>query len=439
MFNMKKSVGVGLLGLGVVSGQVAKVLMEKTSVIAENAGCPIVLRKVKVLPADLKRPQAKKMPAGLLTTSDDEFFNAAGIDIVVEAIGGENPATDYIRKALSAGKHVVTSNKEVIAKHGVELLSLAQQHGVSLQYEASAGAGFPLIAPFKHDLVANKITGIFAIINGTTNYILTRMAHEGADFATVLKQAQELGYAEANPGNDVEGIDSKYKLAIMATLGFHTNVRPEDIYTEGITRLSPHDFIYAESLGYTIKLLAIGKLHDNAVEVRVHPVFIPEESILASVDGVYNAVQVEGDLMGRVMFMGQGAGALATSSSVVADIVCCARKLVLGVGSISVWREDKTKTFRSIDEIETQYYVRLAAKDRPGVLAAIATVFGDNKISIASAIQPEVDEKTKTAEIVIMTHPAKEKAMRKALTALEELDSVKEISNFIRVEEIEGE
>ena len=434
----KKSIGVGLLGLGVVSGQVAKVLTEKSAQLAENAGCPIVLRKIKVLPADLKRPQAKKMPEGLLTTDDDEFFNTPGIDIIVEAIGGENPATAYIRKALSSGRHVVTSNKEVIAKHGVELLSLAKQHGVSLQYEASAGAGFPLIAPFKHDLVANTITGIFAIINGTTNYILTRMAREGADFATVLKQAQELGYAEANPSNDIEGVDSKYKLAIMATLGFHTNVRPEDIYTEGITRLSPRDFRYAHELGFTIKLLAIGKLHDNAVEVRVHPVFIPEESILANVDGVYNAVQVEGDLMGRVMFMGQGAGALATSSSVIADIVCCARKIELGVGSISVWKEDTGKTIKSIDGIETQYYVRLAAKDRPGVLAAIATVFGDNKISISSAIQPEVDEKTGAAEIVIMTHPAREKSMRKALRELEKLEVVKEISNFIRVEEIEG-
>jgi homoserine dehydrogenase len=434
----KKKIGVGLLGLGVVSGQVAKVLTDKAAQLAQNAGCPIVLEKIKVLPSDLERPQAKKMPAGLLTTDEEEFYSAPGIDIIVEAIGGEYPATDYIRRALSSGRHVVTSNKEVIAKHGVELLRLAAKNGVSLQYEASAGAGFPLIAPFKHDLVANTVTGIFAIINGTTNYILTRMAHEGADFATVLKQAQKLGYAEANPGNDIDGIDSKYKLAIMATLGFHTNVRPEDIYTEGITRLSPKDFIYAESLGYTIKLLAIGKLHENAVEVRVHPVFIPEDSILANVDGVYNAVQVEGDLMGRVMFMGQGAGALATSSSVVADIVCCARKIVLDVGSISVWKEDTGKSIRSIDEIEIQYYVRLAAKDRPGVLAAIATVFGNNKISIASAIQPEVEEKTRTAEIVIMTHQAKEKAMRKALKELEKLDVVKEISNFIRVEELEG-
>lgn len=434
----KKSIGVGLLGLGVVSGQVAKVLLEKSVQLAEKAGMPIVLKKVKVLPADLKRPQAKALPKGVLTTDDDEFFNTPGIDIIVEAIGGENPATGYIRKALSSGRHVVTSNKEVISKHGVELLSLAQEHGVSLQYEASAGAGFPLIAPFKHDLIANTITGIFAIINGTTNYILTNMANEGLDFATALKAAQKLGYAEANPANDIEGTDSKYKLAIMATLGFQHNVRPEDIYTEGITRLSPHDFVYAESLGFTIKLLAIGKLHGNSIEVRVHPVFIPGDSILASVDGVYNAVQVEGDLMGRVMFMGQGAGALATSSSVVADIVCCARKIVLGIGSISLWKEDKTKTIRSIDEIITQYYVRLAAKDRPGVLAAVATIFGNNKISIASAIQPEVDEKTKTAEIVIMTHPAKEKAMRKALRELEQLDTVKEISNFIRVEEIEG-
>ena len=433
-----KSIGIGLLGLGVVSGQVAKVLAEKSALLEENAGCPIVLRKVKVLPSDLERPQAKNMPGSLLTTSDDDFFNTPGIDIIVEAIGGENPATEYIQRALSSGRHVVTSNKEVIAKHGVELLNLAQQHKVSVQYEASAGAGFPLIAPLKHDLIANTITGIFAIINGTTNYILTRMAHEGADFATVLKQAQKLGYAEANPANDVEGVDSKYKLAIMATLGFHTNVRPEDIYTEGITRLSPRDFRYAHELGFTIKLLAIAKLHEKAVEVRVHPVFIPEESILANVDGVYNAVQVEGDLMGRVMFMGQGAGALATSSSVVADIICCARKIVLGIGSISVWKEDKGKVIRSIEEIVSRYYIRLTAQDRPGVLAAIATVFGDNKISIASAIQPEVDEKTKAAEIVIMTHPAQEKSMRKALRQLENLEVVKEINNTIRVEEIEG-
>jgi homoserine dehydrogenase len=434
----KKSIGIGLLGLGVVAGQVAKVLSDKADELAEKVGCPLVLRKIKVLLQDLARPQAKKMPAGLFTVDDDEFFGEPGIDIIIEAIGGERPALDYLKRAISGGKHVVTSNKEVIAKHGMELLALARKHGVGLQYEASVGAGFPLIAPFKHDLVANTITGIFAIINGTTNYILTMMAKEGMDFAAALKRAQKLGYAEANPENDINGIDSMYKLAILASLGFQTQVRPQDVYTEGITRLSPRDFRYAREFGFTIKLLAIGKLKDNSIEARVHPVFIPEDSILAKVEGVYNAVQVEGDLMGKVMFMGQGAGALATSSSVVADVVSSARKIVLGIGSLSAWKEDSGKVIKSMDDIETQYYVRLAAKDRPGVLAQIATVFGKNKISIASAIQPESDDKTKTAEIVIMTHPAREKAMQKALRELAGLDVVKKISNFIRVEDIEG-
>ncbi len=434
----KKSIGIGLLGLGVVSGQTARVLEEKSVELAEKVGCPLVLRKVKVLASDLERTQAKQMPAGLLTTDDDEFFNEPGIDIVIEAIGGENPAREYISRALSGGKHVVTSNKEVIAKHGVELLSLAQQHGVGLQYEASVGGGIPLIAPFKHDLTANKINGIYAIINGTTNYILSRMAKEGIDFAAVLKQAQELGYAERNPKNDVEGYDARYKLAILASLAFRMQVRPDDIYREGISRLTSRDFRYARELGFAIKLLAIAKQNDDSIEARVHPVFIPQDSFIAKVDGVYNAVQVEGDLVGKVLFMGQGAGALPTSSAVIADVVSSARKIVLGVGSISVWKADSKKSIKSIDEIVTQYYIRLNAADQPGVLAKIATVFGNNAISIASAIQPESDDVTQTAEIVIMTHPARERDMQKGLRELEGLDVVKEVANFIRVEDIDG-
>jgi homoserine dehydrogenase len=434
----KKSIGIGLLGLGVVSGQVAKVLTEKADALAEKAGCPLVLRKIKVLPQDLARPQAKRMPAALFTTDDDEFFNATDIDIIIEAIGGEKPAFNYLKRAIISGKHAVTSNKEVIAKHGIELLKLAHKHGVGLQYEASVGGGIPLIAPFKHDLVANRINAIYAIINGTTNYILTMMAKEGMEFAAALKRAQKLGYAETNPENDVEGIDAHYKLAILASLAFQTRVRPEDIYREGISRLDARDFRYAKELNFAIKLLAITKQNGDAIEARVHPVFIPQDSFLAKVDGVYNAVHVEGDLVGKVIFMGQGAGALPTSSAVVADVVSSARKIVLGIGTLSTWKEASGKFIRPMNDIETQYYVRLAAKDRPGVLAAIATVFGKNKISISSAIQPEVDEKTRTAEIVIMTHPAREKAMQKALKELAGLDVVRRISNFIRVEDIEG-
>lgn len=434
----KKSIGIGILGLGIIAGQVARVLTEKADELAEKVGCPLVLRKIKVLPQDLSRPQAKKMPAKLFTTDDNEFFNEPGIDIVIEAIGGERPAFDYLKRAITGGKHVVTSNKEVIAKHGIELLALAHKNKVGLQYEASVGGGIPLIAPFKHDLVANKINAIYAIINGTTNYILTMMAKEGMDFSSALKKAQKLGYAEANPENDIEGIDANYKLAILASLAFQTQVQPQDVYREGISRLTGRDFRYARELGFAIKLLAITKQNEDSIEARVHPVFIPQDSFLAKVDGVYNAVHVEGDLVGKVLFVGQGAGAKPTSSAVIADVVSSARKIVLGIGSLSTWKAVSGKTIKPMNDIETQYYVRLEAKDRPGVLAQIATVFGKNKISISSAIQPESDEKTRTAEIVIMTHPAREKAMQKALRELEKLEMVKEISNFIRVEDIEG-
>jgi homoserine dehydrogenase len=432
----KRSIGIGLMGLGVVGGQVASILVERSEELAEKVGCPLVLRRVKVLPQDLSRPQAKKMPAGLFTTDEEAFFAEPGLDIIVEAIGGESPALDYLRRAIAGGKHVVTSNKEVIAKHGTELLDLARKHDVGLLYEASVGGGIPLIAPFKHDLVANEIRGIYAIINGTTNFILTRMAREGMDFASALKLAQELGYAEADPANDIEGIDANYKLAILASLAFQSRVQPEDVYREGISRLTGRDFGYARELGFAIKLLAIAKSSDGAIEARVHPVFIPEDTLLAKVDGVYNAVQVEGDLVGRVFFMGEGAGARPTSSAVVADIVSSARKVLLGIGSKSRQRYDAGRPVRPMAEIETRYYVRLNAADRPGVLAQIARAFGNNDISISSAIQRESDEATQAAEIVIMTHPAVEKAMQRALDEMGRLEVVNEISNFIRVEDI---
>jgi len=432
----KQSIGVGLLGLGVVAGQVARVLLDKAGVLEEKVGRPLVLRKIKVLPEDLSRPRAHEIPEGLLTTDDDEFFDEPGIDIIVEAIGGEHPAFEYHKRAITGGRHVVTSNKELIAKHGFELQALALEHGVGLQYEASVGGGIPLIAPLKHDLAANDICGIFAIINGTTNYILTRMAKEGIDFAAVLKQAQDLGYAEANPENDIEGIDSHYKLAIMASLAFQSQVRPEDIYHEGISRLTSRDFLYARELGFAIKLLAIAKKSGSDIEARVHPVFIPVDSFLAKVDGVYNAVEVQGDLVGKVLFMGEGAGAFATSSAVVADVVASARKVALGVSSISKQNIEPGRRVKPMSDIETRYYLRLSAADHPGVLAKISRVFGDLSISISSAIQQEVDPGAQTAEIVLMTYDAPEKAMQQALAEIGKLDVVREVSNCIRVENI---
>jgi len=427
------------MGLGVIGGQVARVLTDKAEVLAEQVGCPLVLKRVKVLAQDLARPQVKEMDSQLFTTDDDEFFAEPEIDVVVELIGGENPALEYLKKALSGGKHVVTANKEVIAKHGAELMALAQQHKVGLRYEASVGGGIPLIAPFQYELVANKINGIYAIINGTTNYILTRMEREGVDFSAALSRAQELGYAEANPENDVEGIDATYKLAILTSLALQREVRPEDIYHEGISRLSARDFQYARELGFAIKLLAIAKRREPSIEVRVHPVFIPEDSLLAKVDGVYNAILVEGDLVGRVLFYGQGAGPLATSSAVVSDIVAEARDIVLNTGNRLQIKLDSGALVKPMPEIETRYYLRMNIADCFGVLAQITRVLGDHRISIASVIQKEADSATQTAEAVLMTHPAQEKAMQQALEELRHLEVVKEIGNFVRVEALAKE
>ncbi len=431
----RKSIGIGLMGLGVISGQVARVLRDKAEVLAEQTGVPLVPKKIKVLPQDLDRPIAKELPPNLLTTGDDEFFNTPDIDIVIEAIGAEHPAFEYLQRALNARKCVVTSNKEVIAKRGAELLVLAQKNQVNLRYEASVGGGIPLISPFMFDLVANKIKGIYAIINGTTNYILTRMAKEGADFKAILKKAQELGYAEANPRDDIEGIDATYKLAILSSLAFHTRVRPQDIYHEGISKLSSRDFRYAQELGLAIKLLAIAKQDEKWVEVRVHPVFISEDALLAQVNGVYNAVLVEGDLVDNVLFYGQGAGPNPTSSAVIADVVSVAQDILLQAGNRIKW-QPKLKTIKPMSEVVTRYYIRMTVADQAGVLAQITRILGDNQISISAVIQKEVDVSVQSAEIVIMTHPAKEEAMQKAIREMGKQSDVKEISNFIRVEDL---
>jgi len=429
----KESIGIGLMGLGVVGGGVARALMERKEAFASEVGCPLRLRKILV--RELSKKRTVKIKPHLLTTDPRNIIDDPEIDIVIEVIGGESPAVEFIKEAILRGKHVVTANKEVIAKHGPELLSLAQEKGVDILYEASVGGGIPLIAPFKQDLLASKISAIYAIINGTTNYILTRMASEGLDFSSALKQAQKLGYAEPDPANDIEGIDAAYKLAILATLAFHTVVRPQDVYCEGISRLDSRDFRYARELGYAIKLLAIAKEKDGSIEVRVHPAFIPEDLLLAKVDGVYNAVQVEGDLVGRVLFYGQGAGSSPTSSAVVADVIDLGRRINMGVSITSSLRLDPTKRVKPISDIETRYYLRLSSFDRPGVLAQISKILGDLQISISSVIQRETDVATKSAQIVLMTYPAREQAMQKALKEIERLEVVKEISNFVRVED----
>jgi homoserine dehydrogenase len=428
-----RTFGVALLGMGVVGSGVAQVLTQRRAEYERRAGGRLELRRVLVRDGLRHRDS----PAAHLVTTDPEtILNDPRIDIVVEVMGGEQPAYDYIRRALAGGRYVVTANKEVIAKHGPELFSLAQRHGVDLLFEASAGGGIPLIAPLKRDLLGNEVASLRAIVNGTTNYILTQMSREGLDFAEALKQAQQLGYAEADPANDIEGTDAAYKLAILASLAFHSAVSPIDVYREGITRLAANDFRYARELGYAIKLLAIANRHDDgSVQVRVHPALLRDEEPLAKVDGVFNAVELEGDLLGLVLFQGRGAGSMPTTSAIIADLIDAARSLAHPQPSRSGEAYGAAARIRPFRELETRFYLRLRVPDRAGVLSKICSILGDRHgISISDIIQKETIQVDQSTEIVIMTHGTPEEAMRLALAELDGLSEVSEIGNVIRVE-----
>jgi len=427
-----KDIGVALLGVGVVGSCVAEVLLQKTNKLADQVGASLVLRKALV--RDTGKRRGVKLDPGTLTNRAEDAMGNPEVDIVIELIGGEHPALEYITQAITNNKHVVTANKEVMAKYGYRLLSLAQKHNVDLRYEASVGSGIPLISPFLQDLAANDISAVYGILNGTTNYILTQMSQEGIGFRSALKQAQKLGYAEADPANDIQGTDAAYKLAILASLAFHTPLSPKNVYREGISRLAAADFRYAREFGYTIRLLAIARRLPDAIEVRVHPTFTPQNSPLARVNGVYNAIQVESNLAGRLVFYGEGAGALPASSAVMADVLTIARNACRGVTNIPRLELGQRIPVRAMSDVETRYYFRLKVADQPGVLAQISKVLGDNRISISSVLQKESDLTSQSAVIVIMTHPARERAVQQALKDVKQLAVVKEVSNFIRVE-----
>jgi homoserine dehydrogenase len=421
------------MGLGVVGGGVAATLMEQADVISRKIGRPIKLRKILV--RDRTKPRAAIIPEALITTNPEEILGDQAIQIVVEVIGGIEPATSYLTAALAGGKHVVTANKEVMAKHGPQLMSLAQQKGVNLLFEASVGGGIPIVGCLMNELLANDVRSIRTIINGTTNYILTRMAYHRTDFRQALREAQEHGYAEADPTNDVEGHDAAYKLAILATLAFHTQVRPEDIYCQGISGLEAQDFRYAQELGYAIKSLAIATLADGAIQARVYPALVPQDHMLAKVDGVYNAVEVEGSLAGKVLFHGMGAGRGPTTSAVVGDLMDIARKLGQESPPMPVVPLNNQLRVKAIDNLESKYYLRLNVRDRPGVLAQIAHILGDGNISIASVLQKDTNPAKQTAEIVITTHPAREASVQQALRLVAGLPVVQQINNLLRIEE----
>ena len=428
---------VGLLGLGVVGGGVAAALLDQAAILAGKAGRPLILKKALV--RDTAKPRDAAIPAALLTANPEEILADPAIGLVVEVIGGVDPAARYLQAALAAGKHVVTANKEVIAKHGPELLALARQNQVNLLFEASVGGGIPILGCLLEQLRANQFHSIRSIINGTTNYILTRMADDHAGFRQALAEAQERGYAEADPTNDIEGHDAVYKLSIMAALAFHRRIAPEDIYRQGIAQLEPQDFRYASELGYAIKSLAIATLDNGALQARVYPALLPRESMLAKVDGVYNAVEVAGSQCGRVLFHGQGAGRGPTTSAVIGDLIAIARRLdnapPADSGDGAETAPDSQGRIQSIAELECKYYLRLNVTDGPGVLAQIAQILGQQNISIAAVLQKDTDPVAQTAEIVITTHPARESSVQQSLQLLADLAVVQEISNLLRIEE----
>jgi homoserine dehydrogenase len=426
----KQSINVGLLGLGTVGTGVAKILETNARSIAQKVGSPVVLKKVLV------RNTAKKRRIdldGLLTTDPAAVIDDPDIDVVVEVMGGEEPAKGYIIRALKAGKHVVTANKDVVAKYGRDLFAAAEENNVDLLFEASVGGGIPIIRPLKQCLAGNRIRQVMGIVNGTTNYMLTKMTADKSDYAAVLAEAQQKGYAEADPTADVGGWDAARKIAILASIAFGTRVTLDDVYVEGITSISAQDIEYAGEFGYVIKLLAIAEETDQGVDVRVHPAFIAKTHPLAAVNDVFNAIFVKGDAVGETMFYGRGAGEMPTASAVVADIIDVARDIQHGVASRVLCTCFDNKPICSIDKTEAPYYIRLLVEDKPGVLAAIAGAFGCQQVSLNSVVQKR--KVGDWAEIVLITYRVSDANMRLALSVLSGMSVVSKISSVIRVVE----
>jgi homoserine dehydrogenase len=424
------TIGVGVLGMGTVGGQVAARLLASRDAIRRRAGVDLEVRRVLV--RDAGKSRAVDVPAGVLTTDVAQVLDDPEIGVVVELIGGEEPARTYLERAIRAGKHVVTANKVVMAKHGPRLLELAAERNVDVYFEAAAGGGIPLISTFKVDLQANEIQSIAAVINGTTNHMLTRM-RAGLDYAEALREAQAAGFAEADPTEDVGGYDARYKLAILASIAFRTPVHPDQIYREGIEAIEPVDFRYAAELGYDIKLLAYAARTGDAIEARVHPAMVSLTHPLGQVEGAFNAVYIEGDLVGPVLLYGQGAGGRPTASAVIGDLIDLAVDIGRGVQHRPAPVFDADLRLLDMDEVVTRAYFRMHLADRSGVLAQIGQVFADENVSISSAIQKEMFAERGTAEFVVTTHRATDRALRQTLQRVADLDSVAQVCSFLRV------
>ena len=430
-----KEIKIALLGLGTVGAGVVKVLESHGTEMQERAGCRLVLHRVA--DADLTRPREGLDLRGLPLVSDaNPVLDDPEVQIVIELVGGLEPARTFILKALASGKHVVTANKALLAHHGVEIFEEARRNRVMLGFEAAVAGGIPLIRAVKEGLPANRILSAFGIVNGTCNYILSKMTDEGRDFAEVLKEAQAKGYAEADPALDLEGLDSAHKLQILASLAFRTTVDLKDIHTEGITGVSREDVVNAGELGYRIKLLAIAKASGGALEARVHPTMIPADSPMAAVSGAFNAVFITGDNVGNLMFYGRGAGQLPTASAVWSDTLDIARRVAHGIPALDVElpsASGRPLPLRPMDEIRSAYYLRVMAMDRPGVLAQVAGILGHHDISLVSVLQ-KGRAHGEAVPVVMMTHEARERDMRAALAGIDKLPVVASRTTMIRVE-----
>lgn len=428
-----KTINVGLFGCGTVGGGVVKVLHANGALIAQRTGFRLVLKKV--IERELRKDRELPLDLKIVSRDPQELLDDPEIDIVVELIGGLTDARRFILAALKAGKHVVTANKALLAEHGKEIFDAAVEHQSDIYYEASVAGGIPIIKAMREGFVANRIEAIYGIVNGTCNYILTEMRERQSDFHDVLREAQKKGYAEANPSLDVDGIDSAHKLAILASIMSGQWIGLSDISVEGITSIAHEDIVFADALGYVIKLLAIAKEVEGELEVRVHPTLLEKNHPLANVSGVYNAIYLKGSPVGRTLFYGRGAGELPTASAVVSDLVDVARNVVNGTPNRipPLSYAPKEKRIKPVERIETEYYLRFSVIDTPGVLAKIAGVLGGHKISIASVLQRERHE-GKVVPVVILTHTASAKSMKQALSEIDRFDVVKKKTVVIPLE-----
>ncbi|MDR1617230.1 MAG: homoserine dehydrogenase [Syntrophomonadaceae bacterium] len=428
-------INIGLIGCGTVGSGVVKLLQKNSEVIAKRAGCRINIKKIAEI--DAEKITNLALPEDIVTADINEILNAPDIDIVVELIGGLEPAYNYIMTAMHQGKHVVTANKDLIAVKSKEIFKLAADKNLDFCFEASVAGGIPVIYPLKHSLSANNINAVIGILNGTTNYILTKMTDQGQSLQEVLREAQALGYAEANPDADVAGLDAARKIAILSSIAFNSSVSLDDVYVEGILDVTPSDIEHARALGYVIKLLAIAEADERQqVQVRVHPAFIPKSHPIATVNDVYNAVFIHGDAVGDIMLYGRGAGQAPTASAVVGDIIEVARNTVQNVGRRVGCAFYGEKTVLNISELSTQYYIRMKVQDKPGVLASIAGVFGANRVSISTVLQPV--SYGEWAELILITHKVKEQDLQESLLLLKDMSMVSAINSVIRVEGAEN-